>query len=36
MSKADWIVTAVVGLVFIGACTVGCWVLWAMRAIAGV
>lgn len=36
MSKADWFVVAVLGLVFIGACTVGGWVLWAMRALADI
>ena len=36
MSKTDWIVTAVVGLVFIGACTVVGWIVWALREIAGV
>ena len=36
MSKADWIVTAIVSLVFIGACTVGGWVLWAIRALADI
>ena len=36
MSKTEWIITSVVFLSIVGACTVGGWVYWAICAIAGV